>query len=648
MCGVVAVLAFQPDFDLTELAGRAGRMAQAIVHRGPDGSGIWGDSAAGIALAHRRLSILDLSPAGAQPMASASGRFTISFNGEIYNYAELRVLLPEQVWRGHSDTEVLLAAIEAFGVEGALARSVGMFAFALWDAQKHELVLARDRLGEKPLYYGINRGALLVASELKAIQAWPNWSDEIDRAALDDFIRHGYVHAPRTIYRGVKKLPPACLLRIPASLASQALGLSAQPYWSLEQHAARQPVTLSEPEALLQLDFQLARAIGQQMVADVPVGAFLSGGIDSSVIVALMQRQARQPVKTFSIGFREDAYNEAHHAKAVAAHLGTDHTELYVTPDQARAVIPSLPSMFDEPFADSSQIPTFLVAQLARRSVTVSLSGDGGDELFGGYNRYLWAQRIWHRMSGIPQGVRRLAGAAVQAVPPTIWDRLWQVMPGRLQAAQPGDKLHKLAGLAATGNGRDAYAWLVAQYRDAAPVVIDCGDSTRNASHALWDRPGRQLADNMMLADALGYLPDDILVKVDRATMAVSLEARAPFLDHRLVEFAFSLPSGLKIRDGSSKWLLRQLLYQHVPPALVDRPKMGFGVPIDAWLRGPLKAWAEALLDPQRLRAQGYLHSGPIAQAWQAHQSGRRNLQHFLWNVLMFQAWLETGAGPGA
>ena len=644
MCGVVAVLAFQQSFDVSELVGRAGRMAQAIVHRGPDASGIWSDAANGVALAHRRLSILDLSPAGAQPMASASGRLTISFNGEIYNFAELRALLPQQQWRGHSDTEILLAAIEAWGLEGALARCVGMFAFAMWDAQTRELVLARDRLGEKPLYYGIHEGVLLVASELKAIQAWPGWTDGIDREALDDFIRHGCVHAPRTIYRSVKKLPPGCLLRVPASQAARALGLPVQRYWSLEQHAGRQIVALSDAAALEQLDFVLSRAISEQMVADVPVGAFLSGGIDSSVIVALMQRQARRPVKTFSIGFREDAYNEAHHAKAVAAHLGTEHTELYVTAEEARAVIPTLSSMFDEPFADSSQIPTFLVAQLARRSVTVSLSGDGGDELFGGYNRYIWAQRIWRRMSAVPQGLRRAAGAAVQAVPPAMWDRLWRVMPGRLQAAQAGDKLHKLAGLAATGDGRAAYAWLIAQYRDAAPLVIAAAGAPGEQSHALWDRADRELADNMMLADALGYLPDDIMVKVDRATMAVSLEARAPFLDHRVVEFAFAQPLGLKMRDGSGKWLLRQLLYRHVPPALVNRPKMGFGVPIDAWLRGPLKSWAEALLDPVRLQSQGYLHAAPIAQAWQAHQSGRRNLQHFLWNVLMFQAWLDASS----
>ena len=642
MCGVVAVLAFRSKFDSQDLSARAERMAQALKHRGPDGSGVWTDAAVGIALAHRRLSIVDLSPAGAQPMRSASGRFTITFNGEIYNYAEMRAALPEQSWRGHSDTEVLLASLEAWGVAGALARCVGMFAFAIWDAHSRELVLARDRLGEKPLYYGICDGVLLVASELKAIKAWPGWSDQIDLVALDDFMRHGYVAAPRTIHRNVRKLPPGSILRVPAARAAQALELPVERYWSLEAVAGRTSVALDDDEACQQLDSLLARAIGEQMVADVAVGAFLSGGVDSSMIVALMQRQAKRPVKTFSIGFHEEAYNEAQHAKAVAAHLGTEHTELYVTPAEARAVIPALPSMFDEPFADSSQIPTYMVAHLARHSVTVSLSGDGGDELFGGYNRYLWAHRIWRRMSVVPHRVRRAAGAAVQSVSPAAWDRLWRVMPKRLQAAQAGDKLHKLAGLAATGDGRAAYQWLIAQYREAAPLVIGVAGPGSGPGHALWGVHGRHLADDMMLADAQGYLPDDILVKVDRASMAVSLEARAPFLDHRLVEFAFSLPLAQKIRNGSGKWLLRQLLYRHVPRKLIDRPKMGFGVPIDAWLRGPLKAWAADLLDPARLHAEGLLHVAPIAEAWQAHQSGRRNLQHYLWNVLMFQAWQDT------
>jgi asparagine synthase (glutamine-hydrolysing) len=442
----------------------------------------------------------------------------------------------------------------------------------------------------------------------------------------------------------VKKLPAGCLLRIPAASAARALELSTRRYWSLEEQVRGAVGAIASEEAVAGLERVLARAIGEQMVADVPVGAFLSGGVDSSVVVALMQRQAGAAVKTFSIGFNEDAYNEAHHAKAVAAHLGTDHTELYVTADEARQVIPALPSMYDEPFGDSSQIPTFLVARMARRKVTVSLSGDGGDELFGGYNRYVWASRVWNRMSRVPVPLRRAAGAMVRAVPPTAWDRIWALMPARLQVAQPGDKLHKLAGLGAVADGRAAYEWLVALYRGSTPLVAGFDRAEALPGHGLWGAAGRKLADDMMLADALGYLPDDILAKVDRATMAVSLESRAPFLDHRVVEFAFSLPLALKLRGGATKWLLRQLLYRHVPRELIDRPKMGFGVPIDAWLRGPLKQWAGDLINPQRLHLEGFVAPQPVAQAWREHQSGRFNHQHFLWNVLMFQAWLEQRA----
>jgi len=645
MCGIVAVLTFTPHLASGELVRRATVMAEAIRHRGPDGGDTWVDAAAGVALAHRRLSIVDLSPAGAQPMKSASGRYTITFNGEIYNYRDLRRQLPACDWRGHSDTEVLLAAIETWGIETALERCVGMFAFALWDAHERELVLARERMGEKPLYYGLSQGALLVASELKAFEAWPGWAGEIDRAALEDFLRHSCVHAPGSIYRQVRKLPPACLLRVPLAHAGRALELPVQRYWSLEQHTRFQATTFTEADACDSLEQALMRAIGDQMVADVPVGAFLSGGVDSSLIVALMRRQAGAAVKTFSIGFHDDAYNEAHHAKAVAAHLGTDHTELYVSAEEARRVIPALPSMYDEPFGDSSQIPTFLVAQMARKAVTVSLSGDGGDELFGGYNRYVWADRVWRRMKRMPAPLRRAGGAMVQSVSPAAWDQLWKWMPARLQAAQPGDKLHKLAGLVSVADGRAAYAWLVALHRGAEPLVVGGEAAAGLSDHGLWNQPARTLADNMMLADALGYLPDDILAKVDRATMAVSLESRAPFLDHRVVELAFALPLSAKLRGGTTKWLLRQLLYRHVPQHLIERPKMGFGVPIDAWLRGPLKAWAEALLAPERLRKEGFVAARPVTHAWQEHQSGRRNHQHFLWNVLMFQAWHESRPG---
>ena len=641
MCGIAGLIHLNPGPAPQELEARALAMSGAIAHRGPDADGVWVDAACGVALSHRRLSIIDLSPAGAQPMASHSGRYVTVFNGEIYNYEELRAALPPTTWRGHSDTEVLLEAFETWGVEATLKRAVGMFSIALWDAKERVLTLARDRVGEKPLYYGIAGGALLFASELKALTAYPGWQGEIDRAALDDFTRYSAVPAPRSIYRNVKKLPPACLLRIPLKNAGRALELTPEPYWSLEQVAAQPASQIGDAQAVDQLEALLKQAVAGQMVADVPVGAFLSGGIDSSAIVALMQLQSARPVKTFSIGFHEPGYNEAEHAKAVAAHLRTDHTELYVTPEEARAVIPQLPSMFDEPFADSSQIPTHLVAKLARQQVTVSLSGDGGDELFGGYNRYFWAQRYWARMQGMPGPLRALAGAGVRALPPGGWDAIWRVLPKRAQMAQPGDKLYKLADLVQARDGREAYARLISQYRERASLVLGVEPAPPAGAHALWEQPGRRLADNMMLADALGYLPDDILVKVDRATMAVGLEARAPFLDHRVAEFAFRLPIAQKIRGGVGKWALRQVLYRHVPAALIERPKMGFGVPIDAWLRGPLKQWAQDLLDPVRLRNEGYFRTEVITQAWAEHQSGRRNLQHFLWNILMFEAWLS-------
>ena len=642
MCGIAGFIELKRGFDPAALDARARRMAAAIAYRGPDAEGAWVSAPDGVALAHRRLAIIDLSAAGAQPMHGAGGRHVIVFNGEIYNYSEVRAALPDQAWRGHSDTEVLLAAIAAWGLEGALGRCAGMFAFGLWDRHERVLTLARDRLGEKPLYYGVAGGALLFGSELKALRAWPEWAGGIDRAALDDFTRHACIHAPRSIYRNVRKLPAACLLRIPLADAGRALELEPRRYWNLERIAAQAPAEIADAEAGSRLEVLLSAAVAQQMVADVPVGAFLSGGVDSSLIVALMQAQAKSPVRTFSIGFHEAGYNEAHHAKQVAAHLHTDHTELYVTAGEARAVIPDLSTMYDEPFADSSQIPTYLVARMARRAVTVSLSGDGGDELFGGYNRYFWAERLWRRMRMAPVGLRRLAAAAVRGVSPAHWDALWQAAPRRWQVVQPGDKLHKLAGLASARDGREAYARLISQHRDAASLVIGVDAEPATGEHALWRAPGRALAENMMLADSLGYLPDDILVKVDRATMAVSLESRAPFLDHRVAEFAFCLPLSAKIRGGMGKWLLRRILDRHVPRELIERPKMGFGVPIDHWLRGPLKDWAAALIEPARLARDGYLKPEPIATAWREHQSGRRNLQHLLWNILMFQAWLDT------
>lgn len=641
MCGIAGLIHLARGLGQQELEARVVGMTNAIAHRGPDADGAWVDAACGLALGHRRLSIVDLSPAGAQPMVSHSGRYVTVFNGELYNYETLRAALPPTAWRGHSDTEVLLEAIETWGLAVVLKRAVGMYAFALWDVAARALYLVRDRFGEKPLYYGMGGGAFLFGSELKALTVSPGWHGELDRDALDDYTRHGVIHAPRSIYLNVKKLPAGSWLRIDLKDAPRALELQPQAFWSLEEVAAQPMAAAGDVQAADQLEILLRQAVAGQMLADVPVGAFLSGGIDSSTIVALMQIQASRPIKTFSIGFHEPGYNEAEHAKAVAAHLHTDHTELYVTPEQARAVIPHLPRMFDEPFGDSSQIPTFLVAQLARSQVTVSLSGDGGDELFGGYNRYFWAERYWARMRGVPEVLRCLGAAGVRAIPPAVWDVLWRVLPERAQLVQPGDKLHKLADLARARDGHEAYAWLIAQYRMRDSLVLGVGEPARAGAHAMWGREGRVLADNMMLADARGYLPDDILVKVDRAAMAVGLETRTPFLDHRIAEFALCLPIGQKIRDGVGKWLLRQVLYRHVPASLIERPKMGFGVPIDAWLRGPLREWAEDLLNPDRMAAEGYLNVAPIRLAWREHQSGHRNRQHFLWNILMFEAWMR-------
>lgn len=643
MCGIAGLIRFDADLDRAALEASARRMADTLRPRGPDADGYHVDPAVGLALAHRRLSIVDLSAAGAQPMQSHGGRYTLVFNGEIYNHAAMRAALPGRAWRGHSDTEVLLEAIAAWGLDEALRRAVGMFALALWDADARALSFARDRLGEKPLYYGVVDGALVFGSELKALRAAPGWRGAIDRAALDDLMRHGNVHGPRSIFDNVRKLPAGSTLRVPLADARRALSLTPARYWSLvdvAEHGAHAPA--SDEEATDALEGLLTQAIEGQRVADVPVGAFLSGGVDSSLVVALMQRAGGRPVKTFSIGFHEPEYNEAPHAKRVAEHLGTEHTELYVTLDEARAVIPSLPEMFCEPFADSSQLPTYLVAKLARSQVTVSLSGDGGDELFGGYSRYPSVAKLWGALDPIPSRARAGLVAGLRALPPSTWNALGDALPARLRPSLLGDKLHKLAGVAGAQSALDVYDMMLAHHRDASPLVLGVDEPSRVGAHPLWTRPGRDLYDNMMLADGLGYLPDVIMVKVDRATMAVSLEARAPYLDHRVVEFAFGLPMRFKLRHGASKWLLREVLYRHVPRSLIERPKMGFNVPIDHWLRGPLRAWGEDLLAPSRLASQGYLHVDTIRKAWDDHTSGRRNLQHLLWNALMFEAWLDA------
>jgi asparagine synthase (glutamine-hydrolysing) len=623
-------------------------MANAIVHRGPDDSGYWFDDRLGIGLAHRRLSILDLSPAGHQPMISARGRFVMAFNGEIYNFRMLREELEGEaaapLWRGHSDTEALLAGFEHWGIEQTIKRAVGMFAFAVCDRALGTLTLGRDRLGEKPLYYGWQRGVFIFGSELNALRAFPGWSGLVDRQALALFMRHNAVPAPWTIYTGISKLLPGSLLTLSAEsiTASQPAPVA---YWDLREviaHGRSTPWTGSDADAVDRLDALLRQAVSAQMVADVPLGAFLSGGIDSSTIVAMMQSQSSMPVKTFSIGFEEEEFNEAEHAMAVARHLGTDHTEMYVSPGDAQAVIPLLPSIYDEPFADSSQIPTYLVSRLARGHVTVSLSGDAGDELFGGYNRYFLAARLWGRLSKVPVGLRRLSGAAIRLLSPTSWDAIAAtvrpMLPQAYRMRLPGDKLHKGAAVLASDSGATLYRSLVSIW-DPWEVVLGCSEPETLCLLPL-DYP-IGLTERMMALDTLTYLPDDILTKVDRAAMSVSLETRVPLLDHRVVEFAWSLPLSLKVRGGQGKWILRQVLDRYVPRALIERPKMGFGVPIDEWLRGPLREWAEELLSERRLKQAGYFRPLPIREKWAEHLNGRRNWQYHLWPVLMFEAWRE-------
>lgn len=622
-------------------------MARRIAHRGPDDAGAWVDAQAGIALAHRRLAIVDLSAAGHQPMVSASSRYMLVYNGEIYNHAELRSALDTGAvvnWRGHSDTETLLAGFDAWGIEATLQKTVGMFALALWDRQEQALCLARDRLGEKPLYYGWQGETFLYGSELKALKAHPAFRGEIDRGALALMLRHNYIPAPYSIYRGIRKLPPGTCLKLVAGRQDA----EPLPYWSLREVVRQgqvQPFAGSEQDAVLALEMRLREAVGLQMVADVPLGAFLSGGIDSSTIVALMQAQSSRPVKTFTIGFHEQGYDEAGHAAAVAKHLGTDHTELYVTPEQALAVIPRLPALYDEPFSDPSQIPTFLVSQLARQQVTVSLSGDAGDELFGGYDRYFWAGSIQRKLGRIPVSLRTVAAQALRRLSPQAWTRLYHpvsgVLPSRMRMAQPGDKAHRLADIMMAGSPEEIYRGLVSHWKHPDEIVIGATESaTVLTDHASW--PAHQdFEQRMMYIDTMSYLPDDILAKVDRAAMGVALETRVPFLDHRVVELAWQLPTSMKIRDGQGKWVLKQVLHKYLPKALFERPKMGFGVPIDSWLRGPLRAWAESLLNEARLAREGFFNPAPIRQKWREHLSGERNWQYLLWDVLMFQAWLE-------
>ena len=651
MCGIAGFVSQNrggPDW--TE---RLARMTSVMSHRGPDDKGYWCDVEAGVALGHRRLSILDLSPEGHQPMASESGRYHITFNGEIYNFRSLQSELVSSGhrFRGHSDTEIILAAFEEWGVLASVERFVGMFAFALFDREERRLFLSRDRLGEKPLYYGWMNDEFLFASELKALRAHEAFSGEIDRNALALFMRHGYIPAPHSIYEGVYKLPPAMILTLPVAGSRDPKSISLTQYWSarsVAEEGIANPFKGSDQEAADELESLLRDAIKQQMIADVPLGAFLSGGVDSSTIVALMQAMSNRPVKTFTIGFNEKGYDEAVQAKAVARHLGTDHTELYVTAKDAIAVIPRLASIYDEPFGDSSQIPTFLVAELARRRVTVSLSGDAGDELFCGYTRYEIGSGIKGKVYHLPHAARRALASAIRSMPVGAWDGLFNLVSPLLNPniQFTGDRVHKLAEILNLTTPEEMYWRLISIWRETPQLVTDSKEPQTVFTDPEIVKNIHGFVSRMMVLDTLSYLPDDILVKVDRASMATSLESRVPFLDHRVVEFAWRLPISMKHRDGKGKWLLRQVLYKHVPQEMIERPKMGFGVPIGDWLRGPLRQWAESLLDERRLRDEGFLNSALIRKKWVEHLSGKRNWQYGLWNVLIFQLWLAEQAVP--
>ena len=647
MCGFTGIIKQNHLLSDDEFTAMLTNMSARIKHRGPDDSGVWSDVVAGIGFAHRRLAVLDLSEAGKQPMVSISGRFIMVYNGEVYNFQELRKILENEgfyIWRGYSDTEVILAAIEYWGVRKTLDKLIGMFAFALWDRKDRNLYLARDRMGEKPLYYGYNNNTLFFGSDLASFAKSSFWSPELNHNALGLFLKYGYIPAPLSIYKNMYKLPPGTYIRLGLNKLNDSRSNLPEPtpYWSFTdtiEHGRNHPFSGNSNEVLEELERLLDQSVNMQKIADVPLGTFLSGGIDSSLVTAVLQNNSTQPVKTFSIGFKEKEYNEAHHAKKIASHLHTDHTELYVTAENVMSVIPDLPAIYSEPFADVSQLPTVLVSRLARQQVTVCLSGDGGDELFYGYSRYIKDPARWQQISHIPHLARKVISSIIEKTPHSIFDALllWGKLyrnPDMKQGSLTSS-VKKLGKEMTLNNFGQLYdfrmsGWwepetIVRHYRSSS-LFANCHNTKKNSTL-------------MTILDTLMYLPDDILVKVDRAAMSASLETRVPLLDHRLVEFSTHLPLSIKLKDVQQKWPLKQILYKYIPQEFFDRPKMGFGVPVGAWLRGPLREWAEDLLNEKRLQRNSSLVPEPIRKIWADHLAGTHNRQTALWNVLMFLAW---------
>ncbi len=648
MCGFAGFITTK-SCSAENLESCAVAMNKTIALRGPDDSGVWVDPESKIAMGHRRLSIIDLSQTGHQPMESPSGRYIVVYNGEIYNYKILESALKKQgyFFRGHCDTEVMLTAIEAWGIETALKSFSGMFAFALWDKKERSLTLARDRIGEKPLYYGWQKGTFLFGSELKALKAHHDWAGEIDSYALALYMRYNYIPAPYSIYKNICKLLPGTWLKMKLPLLPGMLSAEPEPYWQagkVAEYGVSNPLSLSDDEAVDSLDKLLMQSVREKMMSDVPLGAFLSGGIDSSVVVALMQQESARPVKTFTIGFHEQAYNEAEDARAVAEHLKTEHTEMYINSRQARDVIPRLPGLYDEPFSDSSQIPVFLISEMTKQHVTVALSGDGGDELFGGYNRHVWAPEIWNRIKCRPLALRRILSALMNCLSPGAWDivsaKISSLSRGRIDHRMSGYKIQRLAEILPASSPAEIYDLLISHWKKPPVLMQEHYMSGRTETGLTCKSVTDNFQHYMMLMDLITYLPDDILTKLDRASMGVSLEARVPMLDHRIVEFAWRLPLSMKIRNGRGKWILRQVLNRYVPKKLTNRPKIGFGIPIDSWLRGPLRDWTENLLDESKLRQDGFFDPEPILRKWKEHLSGKRNWAYHLWDVLIFQEWL--------